>query len=145
MEGSQTLRGLIGLIAAAGGKIDARIRVQKEAFLLAASNVGDFDHSNFVYHHYGPYSREISDALQFAVSSGLLSENRDRGAGEGVRYSYTLTEEGRQFLAEAGAPNADELALGSVFSWRGNGSELDGERFVFRTRERFPNQQKSDL
>ena len=38
----------------------------------------------------------------------------------------------------------DRPALGSVFSWRGNGSELDGERFVFRTRERFPNQQKSD-
>jgi len=121
MERSQTLRGLIGLIDAAGGKIDTRIRVQKEAFLLAASNVGDFDHSTFVYYHYGPYSREISDALQFATSSGFLSENLERGASEGVRYSYTLTEEGRQFLVEAGSPSAEEMALVRImdkYHWR---------------------------
>jgi len=121
MERSQTLRGLVGLIAAAGGRIDARIKVQKEAFLLAASNIGDFDPANFEYHHYGPYSREISDTLQFAVSSGLLSENRERGAGEGVRYSYALTDEGSQFLVEAGAPDARESALVSLMDkhhWR---------------------------
>jgi uncharacterized protein YwgA len=121
VERSQTLRGLIGLIDCAGGKIDTRIRVQKEAFLLAASNVGDFDHSTFVYYHFGPYSREISDALQFATSSGFISESREPGAGEGVKYSYTLTKEGRQFLAEAGSPKEAEMALVKImdkYHWR---------------------------
>jgi uncharacterized protein YwgA len=101
----------MGLIAAAGGTIDARIKVQKEAFLLGASQTGKFDHRDFIYHYYGPYSREISDALQFAVSAGLLSEDRQPGAGEGVRYSYTTTPEGERFLSEAGAPDAREIAL----------------------------------
>jgi uncharacterized protein len=121
MAKSRTLRGLIALIESAGGRIDARIKVQKEAFLLAASNVGDFDQSDFAYHHYGPYSREISDALQFSVSSGLLSEDKEPGASEGIRYSYTITNEGQRFLSEAGRPAPEEAALVQLmvpYHWR---------------------------
>lgn len=121
MAGLRTLRGLIALIAAAGGRIDARIKVQKEAFLLAASNVGGFDPTAFSYHHYGPYSREISDALQFAVSANLLTETKEPGASEGFRYSYSLTSEGRQFLSEAGEPETAETSLVQLmdpYHWR---------------------------
>lgn len=111
MATSDTLRGLMLLVFAAGGKIDTRIKVQKQAFLLAASDAGDFDQSAFSYHHYGPYSREISDTLQFAVSSGLLVEHKEQGISDGVRYSYSITDLGRQFISEAGELAANELGL----------------------------------
>jgi hypothetical protein len=80
----------LALIAAVGGRIDTRIKVQKEAYLLAALDVELFERSAFSYHYFGPYSRELSDALQFAVSSDLLTEIKEQGTADGVRYSYAL-------------------------------------------------------
>lgn len=116
-----TLQGLMELVEAAGGEIDTRIRIQKEAFLLAASNVGRFQTSLFSYYHYGPYSRDLSDALQFSVSSNLLREIREPTGDNGYKYTYSLTDEGRRFLKERDNPSDEISKLGAAMSkyhWR---------------------------
>ncbi|WP_133768366.1 hypothetical protein [Enterovirga rhinocerotis] len=121
MAGIDTLGSLIGLVDAAGGQIDARIKIQKEAYLLAAYGAVRFNLTAFAYHHYGPYSREISDALQFAVSSNLLFESKEQGSGAGVKYSYRMTSAGRNFLDHVGKFGEREIRLVrelSTFHWR---------------------------
>jgi uncharacterized protein YwgA len=101
MSNFETMVGVLELVKAAGN-LDSRIRVQKEAYLLATLGVGRFKASTFAYHHYGPYSRDVSDALQTAVSLGLVIETRTDGEdGSYVRYSYGISDEGHEFLNEA--------------------------------------------
>ncbi len=109
MANLDTLQGLIQLIEAAGGKIENRICIQKEAFLLAADSLGGFQVRSFSYHHYGPYSRELSDTLQFAVASNLLEETPKPGVNNSRSYAYSLTDNGRRFLKEGGSASSDVL------------------------------------
>lgn len=136
------LTGLLRLVEAGQGQIDTRIRIQKEAFILAALGYPHLPLNSFAYHHYGPFSRELSDTLQIAVSAGLLTEAQAPGADGGFKYSYYLTESGKNYLSEAGGEigelksvvdrlgrehwRALELAATSLFlSLRGNVSEDD--------------------
>lgn len=60
------------LIRDAGGEIVGRTRLQKVAYLLELAGLGvgfDFD-----YHHYGPYSEELADAVRVAKAFELISE-----------------------------------------------------------------------
>jgi uncharacterized protein len=98
----ETMLGLLELVYSAGGELDSRIRIQKEAYLLASLQIGRFRTDSFSYHHYGPYSRDLSDALQSAVSLGLLSEVRTDGEdGSYVKYEYTISDDGKEFVKEA--------------------------------------------
>jgi len=99
---SNMLHGLLQLVEASDGEVDSRIRMQKEAFLLAVKGFADFPKSSFSYHHYGPYSRELSDYLQFSVASDLLNEKSELGANDGKKYSYSLGSKGRKYLDDAG-------------------------------------------
>ena len=99
------LRGLLALIKSSSGKIESRIRVQKEAFLLRQLGCSDFRSINFSYHYFGPYSRELSDVLQEAVAANLLSEKREDFAAGQNRYSYELSDDGEEWLQAN--PSAD--------------------------------------
>lgn len=103
MSRPSAIFGILEIADASGGQIDTRIRLQKEAFLLACLQRGGFSSHDFEYHHYGPYSRSVSDALRFAVEVGYLEEtlhsNDDQPSS--VRYSYELTEAGRAIVKEA--------------------------------------------
>lgn len=104
MAQANTLIGLLELVRSAGGTIESRIRIQKEAYLLATQKLGRFRLPAFSYHHYGPYSRELSDALQFAVSSNFLEETcLVPDDGSYTKYSYELTDKGNNFLDSEGA------------------------------------------
>jgi len=70
--------------AAANGEIVGRIRLQKIAYLLQ-QKAGSSD-LFFTYHHYGPFSRELSDALDWAVMRGDIEE-MPRETGFGSTYS----------------------------------------------------------
>ncbi|WP_157944573.1 hypothetical protein [Mangrovicella endophytica] len=97
--------GILKILDASDGQIDTRIRLQKEAFLLAAQRLPYFNLLDFEYHHYGPYSRSLSDALSFAVSTGLVEEVAhlaEDNLGSPIRYSYNLLEDGRKFLEDGG-------------------------------------------
>lgn len=101
MANITALAALLQLLHASGGSVVNRIRIQKEAYLLATRGVSAFRLQSFSYHHYGPFSRELSDTLQFAVSAGLLDEIREAFSENSQRYRYELTETGRSFVAES--------------------------------------------
>jgi uncharacterized protein len=111
MNKPNTLHGLLQLVEASEGNVDSRIRMQKEAFLLAMAGFEPISTSSFSYHHYGPFSRELSDYLQFAVSANLLREQIEPGANDGKKYSYSLTARGSNYLKEAGSMPEDYTYL----------------------------------
>ncbi|WP_437309611.1 hypothetical protein [Sorangium sp. So ce388] len=82
--------------------------MQKSVYLLKMMGVEDFRTTSFKYHHYGPYSRSLSDTLQEVIVSGLLQEKRTDYGDEHShsKYTYELTDAGRAWLEE----NADEMA-----------------------------------
>lgn len=125
MNGEQwgtPLRGLLSMVSAMGGHLESRIRLQKAAYLLRAAGVQDFRGTSFRYHHYGPYSRPLSDVLQQAVVSGLLEEKREDYREEQSKYTYVLTPAGRAWLEENGESDDPRLReLAPVFKsapWR---------------------------
>lgn len=72
------------VIAAAGGEIVGRIRLQKILYLL--DQRGLKAHAAFHYYHYGPYSRVLDDALDRAKAlQGVKEETKYRR--DGVAYS----------------------------------------------------------
>lgn len=102
MSRPSAILGILKIAAASGGEIDTRIRLQKEAYLLAVCRLGRFDASDFEYHHYGPYSRAVSDALRFAVSAGYLDETAEYidDNQSSIKYSYNITPLGRDLLGQ---------------------------------------------
>jgi uncharacterized protein len=103
----EVLLGLLSLMRAGGGRVENRIRIQKEAFLLSVVGASHFDPVDFVFHYYGPYSRTLSDVLHQAVSLRLVEETREDFADEGKRYSYQLTKAGNDLL-DAGIVSVNE-------------------------------------
>lgn len=101
MARSSAVSGILKIVSLAG-ELDTRIRLQKEAFLLAVADYDCFNVDDFDYHHYGPYSRVVSDSLRYAVAVGLVGEHAHSfdESGEHVRYSYTLTEQGKSLVEQ---------------------------------------------
>lgn len=122
MTRMQTLKGLLRLLRDSGGKIDTRIRVQKEVFLLGICFPETFQTRDFEYHHFGPYSRRLSETLQFAVSSCLVVEEETPfDEGSGSKFCYVLTDRGRDAID--GIDNKDSnfsewVELLNKFHWR---------------------------
>jgi len=69
------------IIAAAGGEVVGRIRMQKIAYLL--DRLGMKVGLDFAYHHYGPYSEEITIALERArwLDKSIDEEERPSQSG----------------------------------------------------------------
>jgi uncharacterized protein YwgA len=82
------------VLAAAGGEIVGRIRLQKIFYLL--EQVGMKGGLSFRYHHYGPYSRELDDALDRAQAlRGVVEDIKHRGS-DGMPYSVFKLVNDRQ-------------------------------------------------
>lgn len=95
------LLGLLKLLNASGGEVETRIRLQKEVYLLSLKYPDVFDSSDFEYHHYGPYSRFLSENLQYAVSSGLIEEIDETPEDLSfTKYRYMLTRVGTRAVEE---------------------------------------------
>lgn len=73
------------IVAAAGGRLVSRIRLQKIAYLL--DQLGAKSGFDYVYHHYGPYSRELDAAIFDAEAFELVEERFRRRELDGARYS----------------------------------------------------------
>lgn len=75
------------IVSDAGGTVVGRTRLQKIAYILYATGLDDsFD---FEYKHFGPYSRDLTQAVDFAKLAGVISEE-SRPASWGGSYSiYT--------------------------------------------------------
>ncbi len=85
-----TTQGLLALIAANGGCIEQRIKMQKEAYILKWLEHPWFRPIRFKYHYYGPYSRYLSACLHNAVADGLIVEEAEEWEGGHKRYAYRL-------------------------------------------------------
>jgi uncharacterized protein YwgA len=92
--------GPLSIINWNGGSLEGRIRLQKAAYILKHLGVQPFASTRFVYHYYGPYSREFSDALHQAIVSGLVEEKQEVFETNATRYTYTLTQQGKDTLAQ---------------------------------------------
>lgn len=78
------------IVRDAGGQIIGRTRLQKVGYLLELAGFGEG--FRFEYHHYGPYSEELADAIRVAQAFGLVSED-ERRANWGGTYSVFAASE----------------------------------------------------
>ena len=94
------------VVAAAGGELTGRVRLQKAVYLL--DRLGFESGFVFEYHHYGPFSRDLDSAMADAKAFGLVAETFDRRQSDGATYSvFKLT-------ATPSAPSYGSLSEGRV-------------------------------
>lgn len=75
------------LVQEAGGRIVGRTRLQKIACLLELAGVGDG--FRFSYHHFGPYSEELSNAIETAEIFDKVNEETKQASWGGTYSIYT--------------------------------------------------------
>lgn len=89
---------LLSLVEASGGRIEHRVRIHKEAYLLRWVGLPVFRAVRFTFYSHGPSSRELSDVLHRAVATGYLSELVN--ADVDTTYVYELTPQATQLRIE---------------------------------------------
>jgi uncharacterized protein YwgA len=72
------------IVRDSGGRVIGRTKLQKMAYFLEAAGLGDG--FSFNYKHYGPYSEDLSQAIELANIFGLISE-QEKPASWGGTYS----------------------------------------------------------
>lgn len=91
---------VVALIAAAPGhQLISRVRLQKTAYLLEQLGLGRG--LPFEYHHYGPYSRELDNAVGDAEAFELVREDFDHRKSDGAMYSVFKLVPGQSAKDEA--------------------------------------------
>ncbi|MCY4452791.1 MAG: hypothetical protein OXC01_12650 [Immundisolibacterales bacterium] len=96
------------LLKAAGGQLVGRVRLQKTVYLL--DQLGLESGFDYDYHHYGPFSRDIDNAVADAEAFELVEEKFGRRQVDGARYSiFKLTDEGYELPAMIGRLDGVEL------------------------------------
>ncbi|RWM88950.1 MAG: hypothetical protein EOR84_25635 [Mesorhizobium sp.] len=73
------------IVDAAGGELVSRIRLQKIAYLL--DQLGLESNFEYQYFHYGPYSRDLDNAVADAEAFNLIEEHFGSRKSDGARYS----------------------------------------------------------
>ncbi len=81
---------VLGIVNAAGGKVEGRTYLQKLAYFVA--EIMDIP-MGFGPHYYGPYSSTITAETNSQVAMERLTEART-----GPGYTYILTQEGKEYL-----------------------------------------------
>lgn len=78
-------------ISAAGGKIVGRTRLQKIFYMFEVAGYGSG--FRFGYKHYGPYSEDLTSAVQLSVLIGTVDEKQE-ASRSGHRFSVYSSNEG---------------------------------------------------
>ena len=73
------------ILEVAGGSLSGRVRLQKTVFLLG--KLRGTPYFPYAYHHYGPYSAELAEAVDVATIFGMVSESVEHRDSDGARYS----------------------------------------------------------
>jgi uncharacterized protein len=73
------------IVTASGGQVLGRIKLQKLVFLL--DKLGLESGFKYSYHHYGPYSEELSTVTETAKIFNLIQEKFALRKSDGARYS----------------------------------------------------------
>ena len=120
---------VVDIVTAAGGRLVSRVRLQKVAYLL--DKLGAKSGFGFAYYHYGPYSRELDNALLDAETFGKIKERFERRQMDGARYSifevepsdrpvdfaYLTTDSLRERARELAEENVTVLELAATAHW----------------------------
>lgn len=124
------------VLEASSGKVVGRIRLQKMVYLL--QQLGSGSDFKFSYHHYGPYSEEVSVAVQRAsVLDKTISENEKLSKFGGWYSEFDLIKPinsefiGRLSIKEASqyaeimkAETSVVLELAATIHWLKNKEQL---------------------
>lgn len=81
---------LADIVAAHGGDLVGRIRLQKVVYIL--DQLGLESGFEYGYHHYGPYSAEVSSALMDAQAESLIVDETKFRLSDGASYSVFHTD-----------------------------------------------------
>jgi uncharacterized protein YwgA len=73
------------IVAAAGGQLVSRVRLQKIAYLL--DQLGAKSGFTYTYHHFGPFSWDLDRAILDASAFDLVKETFESRNSDGARYS----------------------------------------------------------
>ncbi|MFB9950072.1 hypothetical protein ACFFP0_14510 [Rhizobium puerariae] len=118
------------IVGAAGGKLVSRIRLQKIAYLL--DQMGLDSGFDYQYYHYGPYSKDLDNAVLDAEAFDMIEETYERRQADGARYSvFTLkhkhdedpsfgrieAERARQLIHKFANTNVTVLELAATANW----------------------------
>jgi len=117
------------IVDSAGGKLVSRVRLQKIAYLL--DQLGMESGFGYQYHHYGPYSRDLDNAILDAEAFGYVEETFERRQSDGARYSVFVRKKapeanvfGRldattaeQIIQKLAATNVTILELAATAHW----------------------------
>jgi uncharacterized protein YwgA len=76
------------VVSLAGGKVAGRVRLQKIFYLL--DQLGLKSGLRYAYHHYGPYSSDLTEAISDAIAFKMIDERTERRR-DGVGYSVYST------------------------------------------------------
>ena len=88
---------LIAVIGLHGSETKGRTRIQKEICILKHKDKIPFG-LEFKSYYYGPYSSELTSAMDTLVSTGLLEQTTTRLGVDVFRYDYVLTKQGKRLL-----------------------------------------------
>lgn len=94
------------VVSAAGGRIEGRTAAQKLCYFASIALGHGLGHSA---HYYGPYSRAVENVLSDSAFAGDLDQNVQR-IGTGHQYTYTLTDQGQDAVADLRGRHADAAA-----------------------------------
>ncbi|MEB3861263.1 MAG: hypothetical protein GSR84_03475 [Desulfurococcales archaeon] len=83
---------ILALIAYAGGKLKGKTRIQKGLFLVW-QEIGGVK-ADFAPYKYGPYSKDIDEALNRLAGENLILERVVPGGDESPAVEYELTKRG---------------------------------------------------
>jgi len=99
------------VIHTAGGELIGRVRLQKIMYLLDRKGLNSG--ANYFYHHYGPYSDEISNGIEDAKFFGHLQEDIKYREGDGAPYSVFKVDASAEIqpTAKLGKLNADRAQV----------------------------------
>jgi uncharacterized protein len=119
---------VVGTVALAGGELVGRIRLQKMVYLL--DQLGMNSGAPFEYHHYGPYSEAVSDAVTDAKFWGQIEESVSFRVADGAPYSSFKTncetpaalgklsaDQAKRFLEKFSGCSSTVLELAATVHW----------------------------
>jgi uncharacterized protein YwgA len=117
------------ILSAAGGRMVGRVRLQKTAYLLERLGLGS--KFGFDYHYYGPFSRDLDNAVADAKAFGLITERFEQRQSDGASYSIFTLEKppasphvgklpgkrARELMTQIGLTDVTVLELAATIDW----------------------------
>lgn len=88
---------LIAVIGSHASRVKGRTRLQKEVCILKYGENVPFGFG-FESHHYGPYSAQLTGALDTLIAAGLVEQSIVELSFDKWRYDYGLTEKGKRLF-----------------------------------------------